>query len=104
MAGINAITFGAYGSVLRLLPDQDNISSITLAGASAGLIQVTGERELRSQGGEEERMMRGLTDTEPRLYLDSGVVFTNSGQACGSLDLVQFKIQVERGRKMFSIF
>ena len=46
-------------------------------------------------------MMRGLTDTEPRLYLDSGVVFTNSGQACGSLDLVEFKIQVERGRKKF---
>ena len=48
VAGINAITFGAYGSVLRLLSDQDNISSITLAGASAGLIQVTGgERGLR---------------------------------------------------------
>ena len=41
VAGINAITFGAYGNVLRLLPDQDSISSITLAGASAGLIQVT---------------------------------------------------------------
>ena len=41
VAGINAITFGAYGNVLRLLPDQESISSITLAGASAGLIQVT---------------------------------------------------------------
>ena len=41
VAGINAITFGAYGNVLRLLPDQDSISSITLAGATAGLIQVT---------------------------------------------------------------
>jgi len=40
VAGINAITFGAYGNVLRLLPNQDSISSITLAGASAGLIQV----------------------------------------------------------------
>merc|ERR1719318_1081308 len=39
VAGINAITFGAYGNVLRLLPNQDSISSITLAGASAGLIQ-----------------------------------------------------------------
>jgi len=39
VAGINAITFGAYGNVLRMLPDQDSISSITLAGASAGLIQ-----------------------------------------------------------------
>ena len=40
VAGINAITFGAYGNVLRMLPDQESISSITLAGASAGLIQV----------------------------------------------------------------
>ena len=40
VAGINAITFGAYGNVLRMLPDQDSISSITLAGATAGLIQV----------------------------------------------------------------
>ena len=41
VAGINAITFGAYGNVLRLLPDQESISSIALAGASAGFIQVT---------------------------------------------------------------
>jgi len=40
VAGINAITFGAYGNVLRMLPDQESISSITLAGASAGLIQI----------------------------------------------------------------
>ena len=40
VAGINAITFGAYGNVLRMLPDQESISSITLAGACAGLIQV----------------------------------------------------------------
>ena len=40
VAGINAITFGAYGNVLRMLSDQESISSITLAGASAGLIQV----------------------------------------------------------------
>ena len=40
VAGINAITFGAYGNVLRMLPEQESISSITLAGASAGLIQV----------------------------------------------------------------
>jgi len=40
VAGINAITFGAYGNVLRMLPDQDSIQSITLAGSSAGLIQV----------------------------------------------------------------
>lgn len=41
VAGINAITFGAYGNVLRLLPDQDSVASITLAGAAAGLIQVS---------------------------------------------------------------
>lgn len=40
VAGVNAITFGAYGNVLRLLPDQESLSSITIAGASAGLIQV----------------------------------------------------------------
>jgi len=40
VAGINAITFGAYGCVLRELPEQDSISSISLAGASAGLIQI----------------------------------------------------------------
>ena len=40
VAGINAITFGAYGNVLRMLSDQESISSITLAGASARLIQV----------------------------------------------------------------
>ena len=59
VAGINAITFGAYGNVLRLLPDQDSISSITLAGASAGLIQVT-------TGGAAVGLawMRALTDSE----------------------------------------
>ena len=40
VAGVNAITFGAYGNVLRLLPNQESLSSITIAGASAGLIQV----------------------------------------------------------------
>ena len=45
VAGINAITFGVYGNVLRVLEDQDSISSITLAGASAGLIQVGGDWE-----------------------------------------------------------
>ena len=45
VAGINAITFGVYGNVLRVLEDQDSISSITLAGASAGLIQVRGDWE-----------------------------------------------------------
>jgi len=40
VAGINAITFGAYGNVLRALPNPDSISSVTLAGASAGMIQI----------------------------------------------------------------
>ena len=40
VAGVNAITFGAYGNVLRMLPNQSSLSSITIAGASAGLIQV----------------------------------------------------------------
>jgi len=40
VAGINAITFGAYGNVLRLLPNPDSISSVTFAGSAAGMIQV----------------------------------------------------------------
>jgi len=40
VAGINAITFGAYGNVLRLLPNPDSIGSVTLAGSAAGMIQV----------------------------------------------------------------
>ena len=40
VAGINAITFGAYGNVLRMLPHPESIASISLAGSAAGLIQV----------------------------------------------------------------
>ena len=40
VAGINAITFGAYGNVLRMLPQPESITSISLAGSAAGLIQV----------------------------------------------------------------
>jgi len=39
VAGINAITFGAYGNVLRLLPNPDSIKSVALAGSAAGMIQ-----------------------------------------------------------------
>jgi len=39
VAGINAITFGAYGNILKQLPNQDSLSSITIAGSGAGLIQ-----------------------------------------------------------------
>jgi len=39
VAGINAITFGAYGNILRVLPNQESIGSITLAGSGAGLVQ-----------------------------------------------------------------
>jgi len=39
VAGVNAITFGAYGNILRVLPHQDSIGSITLAGCGAGLLQ-----------------------------------------------------------------
>ena len=46
VAGIHAITFGAYGNVLRQFEDQESISSITLAGASAGLIQVQFVQEI----------------------------------------------------------
>lgn len=39
VAGINAITFGVNAQVLKNLSDPDSIGSVTLAGASAGLIQ-----------------------------------------------------------------
>lgn len=39
VAGINAITFGVNAQVLKQLSNPDSISSVTLAGASAGLIQ-----------------------------------------------------------------
>jgi len=41
VAGINAVTFGVNAQVLKQLPQPDSISSITIAGASAGLIQTS---------------------------------------------------------------
>jgi len=41
VAGINAVTFGVNAQVLKRLPNPDSISSITIAGASAGLIQTS---------------------------------------------------------------
>jgi len=41
VAGINAVTFGVNAQVLKQLPNPDSISSITIAGASAGLIQTS---------------------------------------------------------------
>jgi len=40
VAGINAITFGAYGNVLRQLPNPESIGSVALAGSAAGMIQI----------------------------------------------------------------
>ena len=40
VAGINAVSFWAFGNALQLLPDQDSISSVAVAGSAAGLIQV----------------------------------------------------------------
>lgn len=44
VAAINAIGFGVYGNVLRRLSDQDSISSVTMAGTAAGLMQVRSTR------------------------------------------------------------
>jgi len=41
VAGINAVTFGVNAQVLKRLPQPESISSITIAGASAGLIQTS---------------------------------------------------------------
>ena len=40
VAAINAITFGVYGNALKMFSNPDSITSITLAGSTAGLIQV----------------------------------------------------------------
>ena len=40
VAGINSVSFWAFGNALQLLPDQESISSVALAGSAAGLIQV----------------------------------------------------------------
>ncbi len=40
VAGINAITFGVYGNVLRQMNDPDSVKSVALAGSTAGLVQV----------------------------------------------------------------
>jgi len=41
VAGINAITFGVNAQVLKRLSNPDSLSSITLAGATAGLVQTS---------------------------------------------------------------
>jgi len=41
VAGINAVTFGVNAQVLKRLSNPDSLSSITLAGASAGLVQTS---------------------------------------------------------------
>jgi hypothetical protein len=40
VAGINAVSFWAFGNALQLSPDKESISSVGLAGSAAGLIQV----------------------------------------------------------------
>ena len=40
VAAINAITFGVYGNVVRLIPNPDSVLSTSAAGATAGLVQV----------------------------------------------------------------
>ena len=40
VAAVNAVSFGAFGNVLKLLPDEDSIPSIAIAGSAAGMIQV----------------------------------------------------------------
>jgi len=40
VAGINAITFGAFGNVLKILPNPESLSSVILAGSAAGMIQI----------------------------------------------------------------
>ncbi len=41
VAAINAITFGVYGNVLRRMEDPSSVTSVTMAGAAAGLVQVS---------------------------------------------------------------
>ena len=40
VAAINAICFGVYGNVMKIIPNPDSILSCSLGGATAGLVQV----------------------------------------------------------------
>ena len=40
VAAINAICFGVYGNVKKIIPNPDSILSCSLGGATAGLVQV----------------------------------------------------------------
>ena len=42
VAAINAITFGVYGNALRCMEDQESVKSVTMAGMTAGIVQVLG--------------------------------------------------------------
>ena len=40
IAGINAVSVAAFERTFRILPNQDSLSSVAIAGSAAGLIQV----------------------------------------------------------------
>lgn len=74
VAGINAITFGAYGNVLRLLPNPDSIGSVTLAGSAAGMIQsfiVSPMELIKTQM--QVCGQNGITDAFKTIYTDGGL-------------------------------
>ena len=41
VAGINAVSFWAFGNALQLLPNQESISSVAVAGSAVGFIQIS---------------------------------------------------------------
>jgi len=74
VAGINAITFGAYGNVLRLLPNPDSISSVTFAGSAAGMIQsfiVSPMELIKTQM--QVCGQNGITDAMKTIYTNGGL-------------------------------
>jgi len=80
VAGINAITFGAYGNVLRQLPNPESISSVALAGMAAGLIQsfVVSPMELiKTQM--QVCGQNGITDAIRTIYTNGGLTGLGRG-------------------------
>jgi len=74
VAGINAITFGAYGNVLRQLSNPESIGSVALAGSAAGMIQsfIVSPMELvKTQM--QVCGQNGITDAIKTIYTNGGL-------------------------------
>ena len=89
VAAINAITFGVYGNALRCMEDQESVKSVTMAGMTAGIVQVLGYNVkicIQNRVGIHKGQMQMYRDIEMR---DPG--FENvAGAPCPDLDQFMF--------------